>query len=142
MSKFYIKEGELVKHSELYNIAVEAMKYSYSPYSKFKVGAAVLTSEGKVFTGCNIENSSYGATICAERTALVKAISEGYTNIKAIAIANNGDDYSFPCGICRQFIYEFGDDIEIIVGNSAGELKINNIKDIFPEGFRLINKEY
>ena len=102
--------------SELFAVAREAMKNSYSPYSKFKVGAALLTKEGKVFTGVNVENSSYGATVCAERTAVVKAVSEGYREFEAIAVASS-EGIASPCGICRQFIFEFGDDIRIITGN-------------------------
>ena len=100
---------------ELYEKAVEAMEYSYSPYSKFKVGAALLTKTGKVFTGCNVENASYGAAICAERTAFVKAISEGFKEFEAIAICCDHEDIpAYPCGICRQFIFEFGEDIRVI----------------------------
>ena len=78
------------------------------PYSGFHVGAAVLTPDGKIFTGCNVENASYGASICAERTAIVKAVSEGAASISAIAITSDSDDLTFPCGICRQVIAEFG----------------------------------
>lgn len=94
---------------ELMAMANKAMENSYSPYSHFKVGAAILTDSGKVFTGCNIENSSYGATICAERTAAVKAVSEGYTHFVAIAICCSSGEYAYPCGICRQFVAEFMD---------------------------------
>lgn len=122
---------------ELYEKAVEAMNYSYSPYSHYKVGAALLTQSGKVFTGCNIENATYGATICGERTAFVKAISEGHKDIKVIAIAGSDDNVpAFPCGICRQFIFEFGDDIKIVLKNK-GVLVTYSISELLPEGFRL-----
>ncbi len=122
---------------ELFNRAKEAMGFSYSPYSKYKIGAAVLTKSGKVFTGCNIENSSYGATICGERTALVKAISEGYTEFEAIAIAGSDESIpSYPCGICRQFIFEFGYDIKIILMNQK-KLETYTISELLPEGFKL-----
>ncbi len=127
-----------MKELELYEKAVEAMAYSYSPYSNYKIGAAVLTKSGEVFTGCNIENSSYGATICGERTALVKAISQGYKDFEAIAIAGSDENIpSFPCGICRQFIFEFGNDIKIILMNKNKELKTYTITELLPEGFRL-----
>lgn len=123
---------------QLYEKAVEAMKYSYSPYSHYKVGAALLTQSGKVFTGCNVENATYGATICGERTAFVKAISEGHQDIKAIAIAGSDDNVpAFPCGICRQFIFEFGDDIKIILKNKDNQLVTYTISELLPEGFRL-----
>ncbi len=122
---------------ELYDKAEEAMLFSYSPYSNYKIGAAVLTKCGKVFTGCNIENASYGATICGERTALVKAISEGNKEFEAIAIAGSDESVpSFPCGICRQFIFEFGSDIRIIL-KERGKLKTYTISELLPKGFKL-----
>ncbi len=93
--------------NELIEIARQYRENAYTPYSHFKVGAAVLTASGKVYGGCNIENSSYGLTICAERTAAVKAVSEGHTKFKRIVIAGRSDDYCYPCGACRQFLAEF-----------------------------------
>lgn len=123
---------------KLYKKAEEAIEYAYAPYSNFKVGAAVLTKSGKVFTGCNVENASYGATICGERTALVKAISEGCKDINAIAIATSDENLiPFPCGICRQFIYEFGDDIRVVLKNNDKKLISYKITELLPEGFRL-----
>lgn len=92
---------------QLVNAALNAMQYSYSPYSKFKVGAAILTDCGKIYTGCNVENASYGAAICAERCAAVKAISDGCTKFSKIAIISSSNTYTYPCGICRQFLSEF-----------------------------------
>jgi len=90
--------------------SVEAKQYSYSPYSKFRVGCALITKNDKIFQGCNVENSSYGLTICAERTAFVKAISEGYKEFKAVVVTTDvKDDFISPCGACRQFISEFGE---------------------------------
>ncbi|CAM1304292.1 Uncharacterised protein g3731 [Pycnogonum litorale] len=86
---------------------------AYSPYSKFKVGAAVLCKDGTIITGCNVENASYGLSICAERTAIVKAVSEGKTEFTAIAVSSLLDDYIRPCGACRQFIIEFGSSIDV-----------------------------
>lgn len=97
--------------------AKEAMEKAYVPYSHFKVGAAVVSKDGTVFTGCNIENSSYGATICAERTAMVKAVSEGHLYFEKIAIVSSSGEYTHPCGICRQFMVEFCDKNTIIILN-------------------------
>ena len=121
---------------ELFRMAVEASENAYAPFSNFHVGAALLTEDGKVFTGVNIENSSYGATICAERTAMVKAISEGARDFESIAIAGNGGT-SWPCGICRQFMYEFCPDIRVISGENEDELKVYTLKELLPEGFKL-----
>lgn len=116
--------------------ALEGKKNAYAPYSKFKVGAAVLTEDGKVYTGCNIENASYGATNCAERTAIFKAVSEGYTTIKAIAIVGIENEYTYPCGICRQVIAEFGsEDIEIILGKNENEYIVKTLDEILPGAF-------
>ena len=125
------------RYKELFGIAKEALENAYAPYSNYKVGAAVLTQNGEVFTGVNIENASYGATICAERVAVSKAVSEGKSCILAIAIALENEETASPCGICRQFIFEFGDDIEVIVGPDEDHLKIYTIKELLPEGFRL-----
>lgn len=121
---------------ELFRIAVEAMPNAYAPFSKFKVGAALLTEEGKVFTGVNVENSSYGGTICAERTAAVKAISEGYRSFSRLAVVTS-EGAGFPCGICRQFLYEFAPDLEVIMGDDEEHLKVVTLKELLPEGFKL-----
>jgi len=123
---------------ELYIKALKAMEKAYAPYSGFCVGAAVLTKCGVVFTGCNIENSAYGTTICAERVAMSKAISEGYKHFDAIAVASN-NGYAYPCGTCRQFIFEFGDDIRVIVGNEESIIHSYTIEELLPFGFRLEN---
>ncbi len=116
--------------------AMEAKKNAYVPYSGFHVGAAVLTPDGKIFTGCNVENASYGASICAERTAIVKAVSEGAASISAIAITSDSDDLTFPCGICRQVIAEFGThDVQLICANKNGEYKEYGMNDILPNAF-------
>ena len=121
---------------ELFRMAVEASENAYAPFSNFHVGAALLTADGTVFTGVNIENSSYGATICAERTAMVKAISEGARDFQSIAIAGNGGT-SWPCGICRQFMYEFCPEIRVISGENEDELQVYTLKELLPEGFKL-----
>lgn len=116
--------------------ALEAKRFAYVPYSGFHVGAAVLTSDGSIFTGCNVENASYGASICAERTAVVKAVSAGETNISAIAITSDSESLTFPCGICRQVIAEFAAaDIQLICANKNGDYKEYSMEDILPNSF-------
>lgn len=120
----------------LINEALKSKEKAYVPYSKFRVGAAVLAEDGKIYGGCNIENVSFGATNCAERTAIFKAVSEGNRKIKAIAIIADGDTFTYPCGICRQVISEFADEnITIIIAKNNGEYIIKKMKDIFPEPF-------
>lgn len=124
-------------NKELYRKAVEMTNMSYAPFSKFRVGAALMAKDGRIFTGCNVENSSFGGTICAERTAFVKAVSEGVKEFEKIAIASSGGE-AWPCGICRQFMREFcDDDFEIITGNDEDSLRVYTMKEILPEGFKL-----
>jgi cytidine deaminase len=111
--------------------------HSYSPYSRFRVGAAVLTKSGKIFAGCNIENSSYGLTVCAERTALFKAVSEGHRRFVALAIATDGPDFVSPCGACRQVIQDLAGDVEIILCTRNGRTKTMRLADLFPHPFAL-----
>lgn len=125
-----------MKYRELFRAAQQAIQHAYAPYSRFKVGAALLTKTGEVFTGVNVENSSFGATICAERSAFVRAVSEGYRDFEAIAVATS-DGEAYPCGICRQFMFEFGDDLKIITGEDEEHLHIAEIRELLPEGFRL-----
>ncbi len=120
---------------ELVKKAIEAKKNAYVPYSKFHVGAALLTKDGEVYTGCNIECASYGGTNCAERTAIFKAVSEGHRNIEAIAVVSDLDDYTYPCGICRQVIVEYGTDIKMIIAKSEEDFKIYTISDLLPNSF-------
>lgn len=121
-------------YDELVKKAYEAMEFSYSPYSNFKVGAALLTESGKVYTGCNVEVVSFGATNCAERTAIFKAISEGEMNYKAIAVVSSSNDLTFPCGICRQVIVEFAKDIDIIVAKGY-DYEVYKIDELLPKSF-------
>lgn len=114
--------------------AGQAMKHAYVKYSNFRVGAALLTKSGKIYTGCNIENSSYGATICAERVAFTKAISEGEREFEAIAVASNLKDFTYPCGICRQFMSEWGLDIKLITA-SGDKIRVHTIGELLPEAF-------
>ncbi|AND83872.1 cytidine deaminase [Clostridium tyrobutyricum] len=123
-------------YSNLVSKAFEGRKNAYAPYSNFKVGAAVLTEDGKIYTGCNIENASYGATNCAERTAIFKAISEGHKTIEAIAIVGVINDYTYPCGICRQVISEFAsDNTKIILGKGKNEYIVKTLDEILPGAF-------
>ncbi len=126
-----------MEYLDLYKMAVEALKNAYAPYSKFKVGAALLAGNGAVYAGVNIENASFGATICAERTAFAKAISEGVREFEAIAVVSS-EGTALPCGICRQFMLEFcASDFKIITGDDAESLRIYTLSELMPEGFRL-----
>lgn len=120
---------------ELVKIAMEAREKSYSPYSKFKVGAAVYTKSGKVFTGCNIESASYSPTICAERVAFAKCISEGYLDIEKVAVVGSDVKTSFPCGVCRQFMVEFGKDIKVICAKNENSYEIYTVDELLPHSF-------
>lgn len=105
--------------ADLVNEAYEAMTYAYVPYSKFQVGAALLSDSGELFTGCNVECASYGGTNCAERTALFKAISVGVKSFNAIAIVSSSKEATFPCGICRQVLSEFGKDMRVFLAHGT-----------------------
>lgn len=122
-------------NKELVIAAKEAMKNAYAPYSNFRVGAALLTEDEKVYTGCNIENASYGGTNCAERTALFKALSEGHRKFNKIAIISDSLEYTYPCGICRQVLAEHGVDMEIIVADFNGEFKVHKLNELLPYAF-------
>ena len=120
--------------------AKKASKKSYSPFSKFAVGAAVLAKGGKIYTGCNVENSSFGMTICAERCAIFKAVSEGVREILAVAIFSPNEDDCYPCGACRQFMYEFqGEEEVVVITNHEDNLNIRKLSDFLPYGFKIQN---
>ena len=123
------------KYEKLIKEAERAKKKAYTPYSKFKVGAAVLCADGKIFTGCNIENASFGLTVCAERVAIFKAISEGSTKFEAIAVIGDTEKPCSPCGACRQVMSEFCEDTPLIMANSKGDVKIKKVKELLPEAF-------
>jgi cytidine deaminase len=125
---------------ELYNLAKEAMKNSYSPYSGCKVGAALLTTNGKIFTGTNVENAAFGPTVCAERVAVFKAISEGERNFSKIAVVGGKggviDGIFAPCGVCRQVLREFcDDDFTLLLGETPDTFKTVTLKDLLPLSF-------
>ncbi len=122
-------------YEELINEARKAMRNAYSPYYKFYVGSAVLTKSGKIFSSGNIGAAVGGAEICAERVAIAKAISEGEKDFEAIAVIGNTKNLISPCGICRQFIIEFGENIKIIMVNADGEIVIKSISELLPYPF-------
>ena len=122
----------------LLDAAKKAMENAYAPYSRFTVGAALMAENGEIFTGCNVENASYGASVCAERTALLKAVSQGKRDFFAIAVISSGGDYTLPCGICRQVMLEFcSGDFLLVCANCGGEYKEYKLKELIPHGFRL-----
>ncbi len=122
-------------YPQLVKIAEKAKEKAYVPYSNFRVGAALLTVEGQVFTGCNIENASFGMTNCAERTAIFKAVSEGYNNFRAIAISTDTQDITSPCGACRQVLREFGENIDVIMANVVGQYEVYKVSELLPLAF-------
>ncbi|MDR7870170.1 MAG: cytidine deaminase [Tissierellaceae bacterium] len=119
---------------KLIKMALEAQNKAYVPYSNFHVGAAVLMDDGKAYSGCNIEIASYSPTLCAERTAIFKAISEGSKKIEAIAVVGDNNP-TYPCGVCRQVIREFGKDATVIIANSEDDYKEYSLEELLPNSF-------
>jgi cytidine deaminase len=128
---------DLLLFKKLAEKARKALENSYSPYSKFKVGAALLCKNGKIYTGTNIENASYGLTVCAERVAVFKAISENEKDFKAIAISSGGKKPCVPCGACLQVLNEFSSDIMIILDKGRAGYEMKQLKEFLPRGFNL-----
>ena len=134
-------KGVLMNYSELMKQAIEARTYSYSPYSNYQVGAALLTESGKIFRGCNVENAAFSPSICAERTAFAKAVSEGEKNFRAVAVvggkAGGALEVATPCGVCRQVMVEFCNPktFEIVVGTGEEDLQVYKLEDLLPFGF-------
>ena len=121
---------------ELVDLAFTMLERSYVPYSHFPVGAALLCDGGAVFTGCNVENAAYGSCICAERTALVKAVSEGHRDdFVRLAVVGRGEDYCWPCGACRQMLYEFAPDLTVLVARGDGDFVSLSLRELLPHGF-------
>jgi cytidine deaminase len=120
---------------ELLAAALDARQHAHAPYSHFSVGAALEDADGRIHTGCNIENSTYGLTLCAERVAVFKAISEGVREFRRIAVAADTDILTPPCGACRQILWEFCGDIEITLVNPRGKSETLRMKDLFPRAF-------
>ena len=133
----YDTEAELPQDvQDLMKQAIEAREKSYSPYSKFKVGAAILTEDGTIYEGCNIENASYGLSMCAERTAIFKAVSEGSDSIETVVVVGDTEGPISPCGACRQVIAEFaGKDFTLILANLNGDTKVMTKEEMLPYGF-------
>ncbi|MGM9618486.1 MAG: cytidine deaminase [Oscillospiraceae bacterium] len=120
---------------ELKAAAVAMLDRAYCPYSRFPVGAALECADGTVYTGCNIENAGYTPTICAERAAVAKAVSEGHTDFRRIVVAGRSEDFCYPCGVCRQVLYEFAPDMEVICLNGKGESHTLSLRELLPHGF-------
>jgi len=119
--------------TELIDVARKARKRAYAPYSHYKVGAALLGKSGTVYTGCNVENASYGHTVCAERTAVLKAVSEGETEFEAVAVVTkNGGS---PCGACRQVLSEFSPELIVYIADKNGEFRTTTLKELLPDSF-------
>ena len=128
------RKAEPISDGALFMLACGAMNGAYAPYSKFRVGACILADDGRVFTGCNVENASYGAAICAERTAAVKAVTEGVKRFAAVAVA--ADSAAWPCGICRQFLFEFAlPDMRAVVGKAGCDFQVVPLADLLPHAF-------
>lgn len=125
---------------ELLKLAKQAAEQAYAPYSRFQVGAALECADGRVFTGCNVENSALGCTMCAERTAIFKAVSEGQKEFARIAIYGDSADYCMPCGSCRQVMAEFSNgDLELLCANAGGGYVSYKLSQLLPHAFRLTN---
>ena len=129
-----------MSNEELIEHAQGAMNKAFAPYSKFKVGAALLAKDGTVYTGCNIENASYGACICAERVAFAKAISVGSTEFEKMAIVSSQKDFTYPCGICRQFMAEFGLGLKLIIKGKS-EIREHELRELFRYAFTEFNSD-
>lgn len=119
----------------LVEAALAARENAFAPFSKFRVGAAIEDADGRIHTGCNVENATYGLTVCAERVAIFKAISEGVRDFRRIAVAADTDTLTPPCGACRQILWEFCGDVELILANPRGKTESYRLKDLFPKPF-------
>lgn len=122
-------------HDKLIAAAKAARENAHAPYSNFRVGAALRAKSGRVYTGCNVENSTYGLTVCAERVAIFKAISEGERGFDAIAVVTDTEKLTSPCGACRQLIWEFCGDVPVILSNLKGASETHSMKSLFPHPF-------
>lgn len=120
---------------DLIKFARGARSKAYAPYSRFKVGAALLAKSGKVYTGCNVENASYGLTCCAERNAVFEAVGRGERDFIAIAIVSDSPEPTAPCGACRQVLYEFSPEMEVIMAGAKGRVKTRKLKELLPDSF-------
>lgn len=125
----------MIKYDELLEEAKKAAQYAYAPYSNFKVGAALLARDGRIFTGCNVENASFGLSNCAERTAVFKGISEGKRDFEAIAVYSDVEEYISPCGACRQVLMEFNPYMMVICGSKRGMYTVKRLIELLPGAF-------
>ena len=123
------------EHDSLIAAARSAREYAHAPYSDFRVGAALRANSGRIFTGCNVENSTYGLTLCAERVAIFKAISEGERGFNSIAVVTDTDSLTPPCGACRQIIWEFCGDANVVLANLQGKIELHRMSALFPKPF-------
>ena len=121
--------------AELVEVAARVRENAYAPFSEFKVGSAIETDDGEIIDGCNVESASYGLTVCAERVAIWKAISQGKRKISHIAVVADTEDLTPPCGVCRQIIWEFGGDIPVTMANLRGKTETVQMKDLLPRAF-------
>jgi len=121
------------QRSRLVSAALAAREHSYAPYSRYRVGSALLTADGSIVTGCNVENASYGATICAERVALTRAVAEGRSGFVAMAVATA--DGGSPCGICRQVMVELGPEMDVFISDNTGAFRATTVRDLLPDSF-------
>lgn len=121
--------------TELIESATAVRENAYAPFSQFQVGAAIETEDGEIIDGCNVESASYGLTVCAERVAIWKAISQGKRKIKCIAVVADTEELTPPCGVCRQIIWEFGGDIPVVMGNLKGKTETVQMRDLLPRAF-------
>ena len=124
-----MQDNQLVAH------ALDMMKFAHAPYSGFTVGAALLCDDGTVYGGCNVEGSSYGTTVCAERTALIKAVSEGKKCFLALAVCSSADSVCTPCGICRQMLYDFSPDLRVLCADNKGNYIEHSLRELLPYAF-------
>ncbi|MDR3239461.1 MAG: cytidine deaminase, partial [Clostridiales bacterium] len=115
--------------------AMEAREFAYAPYSRFRVGAALLTKSQKIYTGCNVESASFSPTTCAERVAILKAVSEGEKDFSIIAVVGSGTDYAAPCGVCRQLLYEFAPALTVVIAKNPDEYQSFALSELLPMGF-------
>lgn len=129
----------MTSHEELVALARKAQENAYAPYSGFPVGAALLASDGRVFTGVNVENASYGLSVCAERNAVARAVAEGARSFTAIAVVSNSDEPTMPCGVCRQVLWEFSHDLDVIVEGGRGRRVETTIRELLPMPFTSID---
>lgn len=123
------------ERTDLIAAASKGREHAHAPYSHFRVGAALRANSGRIFTGCNIENSTFGLTLCAERVAVFKALSEGERGFEAVAVVADTDRLTPPCGACRQILWEFCRDAEVILSNLGGQMTVRRMSDLFPDAF-------